>query len=194
MRYFASIVEGHGEVEALPVLLNRIARSTKFAGVLHVNPPIRVKSGSFLNDQDYFRKHVTLATAKAAEGDGSVLILLDCEDGCPGTLGPDLLRKAQAVRANVDIFVVLAYREYETWFITAARSIRGLRGLPHDLDPPQAAESGRDAKGWLSSRMNVAYDPVIHQLEFTRKFDLQEARANRSFDRMYCRIHRVLEK
>jgi hypothetical protein len=190
----AAIVEGHGEVEALPALLYRIAQSIAFTGVLRVNPPIRVKLGSFLNDESYFRKQVTLATAKAAQMGGSVLILLDCEDDCPGTLGPALLKRAQAVRANVDVFVVLACREFETWFITAARSIRGLRGLPLDLEPPQAAEGIRNAKGWLGKQMNAAYDPIIHQLEFTRAFDLEQARANRSFDRFYRCIHRFLEE
>jgi hypothetical protein len=187
VRYLAPIVEGHGEVEALPALLHRIAHTTAFKGVLHVNPPIRVKSGSFLKDDDYFRKQVTLATAKAAQVAGSVLILLDCEDSCPAILGPDLLRRAQAVRPNVDIFVVLAYREFETWFIAGLRSLRGRRGLPQDLDPPDIAEGIRDAKGWLAHRMNVAYDPVIHQLEFTRAFDIEQARSNRSFGRL-CRL------
>lgn len=193
MRYLASIVEGHGEVEALPALLHRIARSTAFKGVLRVNPPIRVKSGSFLNDESYFRKHVTLATAKAAQVGGCMLILLDCEDECPGALGPHLLQRAREVRTNVDIFVALACREFETWFVTAARSMRGLRGLPPDLESPQAAEGIRNAKGWLSKQMNEAYDPVIHQLEFTRAFDLEQARANRSFDRLFRRIHSFLE-
>jgi hypothetical protein len=188
----ASIVEGHGEVEALPALLHRIARSASFTGVLRVNPPIRVKSGSFINDKDYFRKHVALATAKAAQAGGSVVILLDCEDDCPGTLGPRLLQQAQAVRANVDVFIALACREYESWFLSAARSLRGRRGLPQDLDPPPAAEGIRNAKGWLSDRMTGAYDPVIHQLEFTKNFDVEEARANQSFDRLYCHIQKFL--
>jgi hypothetical protein len=174
-------------------LLHRIARSVSFTGVLRVNPPIRVKSGSFLNDDAYFRKQVVLAAAKAAPMSGGVLILLDCEDSCPGTLGPALLKKAQSVRANVETCVVLARREYETWFITAAPSLRGRRGLPQDLDTPPAAERIRDAKGWLGARMNVPYDPVIHQLEFTKEFDLEQARANRSFDRFYLRIHSFLK-
>jgi hypothetical protein len=57
VRYVASIVEGHGEVEALPALLHRIARDAAFTGVLRVNPPIRVKSGSFLNDRDYLERN-----------------------------------------------------------------------------------------------------------------------------------------
>jgi Domain of unknown function (DUF4276) len=185
-------VEGHGEVEAVPALLQRIALLVRPDGVLRVNPPIRVKSGSFLNDRDYFQRQVTLASAKAAQEGGGVIILLDCDDGCPATLGPDLLRRARAVRADVDIIVALAYREFETWFIAAASSLRGMRGLPYDLDPPPSPDSFRDAKQWLGSRMNMAYDPVTHQLEFTRKFDLEQARSNQSFDRFYRHIRNFL--
>lgn len=193
MHFVASIVEGHGEVEALPALLHRIARSVGFAGDLRVNPPIRVKSGSFLNDPAYFKKQVTLATAKAAEVGGCVLILLDCEDTCPAILGPKLLEQARRVRADVDIFIALAYREFETWFIAAARSLRHLRGLPADLEPPGDLDGIRNAKGWLSNRMNVSYDPITHQLEFARAFDMTEARSSRSFDRFYRGVHRMLQ-
>jgi hypothetical protein len=189
----ASVVEGHGEVEALPALIRRIAESVGFAGDLRVNPPIRVKSGSFLNDEDYFRKYVTLASGKAVANGGSLLILLDCEDACPATLGPALLQRAQAVRVGIDVFVALAYREYETWFISAAPSLRGRRGLSQDLKTPQDVEQIRNAKGWLGDRMNVRYDPVVHQLEFTKEFDLRLARASRSFDRLYRRIQSFLE-
>lgn len=186
-------MEGHGEVEALPALLHRIANTSGFQGRLRLNPPIRIKSGSFLNDGDYFRKQVTLATAKAAQAGGSVLIVLDCEDDCPGTLGPELLRRARAVRADVNTLVALAYREYETWFVTASMSLRGLRGLPADLAPPAAPEIIRNAKGWLGQRMDGRYDPVTHQIEFTRAFDLNAARSNSSFDRFYQRIVGLLE-
>jgi hypothetical protein len=186
------VVEGHGEVEALPALIRRIADAVGFTGNLQINPPIRVKSGSFLNDRDYFRKYVALAAGKAAARNGSLLILLDCDDGCPAALGPALLQQAHAVRANLDIFIALAYREFETWFITAAPSLSGRRGMPQDLKAPHNAEQIRDAKGWLGERMSTSYDPVVHQLEFTREFDLKLARNNRSFDRLYCRMQNFL--
>jgi hypothetical protein len=192
MCFLVPIVEGHGEQEALPNLLHRIAGKVQFPGLLRVNPPIRVKSGSFLNDRQYFRKQVLLAAEKAAQEEGSVLILLDCEDHCPATVGPDLLLRAQEVRSDVNILVSLAYREFETWFIAAASSMRGLRGLPRDLEPPLEPEAIRDAKGWLGQRMAIPYDPVIHQLEFVRKFDLDQARSNRSFDRFLRSIETVL--
>jgi len=193
MQFVAPIVEGHGEVEAVPALLHRIAASAGVARDLRVNPPIRVKSRSFLQDDGYFRKQVALAAAKAAQSGGAVLILLDCEDECPATLGPDLPRRARAVRDDVAIIVALAYREYETWFVTAASSLRGLHGLPHDLVSPELPEKIRDAKGWLGARMTFGYDPVIHQLEFTRRFDLDQAMRNPSFHRFYRRIRELLD-
>ncbi len=191
--YFAPIVEGHGEREAVPALLHRIAQSVGYSGLLRVNPPIRVKSGSFLNDREYFFKQVTLAGAKAAQEGGGVLILLDCEDDCPGTLGPNLLRRAQAVRSDVTILVVLAYREYESWFLSAVKSLRGRHGLAEDLDPPADVDLIRDAKGWLGTRMDAPYDEVTHQIEFTRAFDLDAACANSSFRRLCDRVIELLE-
>lgn len=136
MPYIAPIVEGHGEVEAVPALLHRIAQGETQNITLRVNSPIRVKAGSFLNNDTYFRKQIILAAAKAAQANGFVLILLDCEDDCPATLGPSILSRARAIREDVDYLVVLAYREYESWFLAAARSLRGVRGLPEDLEPP----------------------------------------------------------
>ncbi len=66
--------------------------------------------------------------------------------------------------------------------------------MPSDLEPPAAPESIRDAKGWLGARMEIPYDPVTHQIEFTRKFDLVQARSNQSFDRFYRLIQGVLER
>ncbi len=187
----APIVEGHGEVQAVPALLHRLAPGGP--ATVRVNPPIRVKAGAFLHDKDYFRRHVALAAAKVANVRGLVLILLDCDDDCPAELGPDLLQRALAVREDVHVVVALAYREYETWFIAAARSLRGRRGLPMNLEPPADPEAVRDAKGWLSARMDYPYDPVVHQVEFTRAFDPDLARANASFRRLAERLNAVFE-
>lgn len=99
-RLIVPIVEGHGEVEALPLLIRRVFEEFHPGVYPIVNPPSRVKAGSFLNNHDYFKKYIELAAAKAAQGGGVVVILLDCEDQCPGTLGPRLLAEAQGVRAG----------------------------------------------------------------------------------------------
>jgi hypothetical protein len=186
--YIAPIVEGHGEVEAVPVLLRRIVQAEAPQHQLRINPPIRIKSGSFLNKESDFNRYVTLAASKAAQSAGLVLILLDCEDDCPAILGPELLARAQSVRGDVPYLIVLAYREYESWFLAAARSLRGLSGLPDNLITPDNVEAIRNAKGWLSERMTRSYDPIKHQAEISGKFDLHEARGSASFDRFYRRI------
>ncbi len=194
MLFFAPIVEGQGEVEALPALLHRIAEAAGYQGQLIVNPPWRVKSGSFLNDRDYFFKQVSFVAAKAKGRNGVVLILLDCDDvhHCPATLGPDLLQRTQSIRPDVPVLVSLAWREYETWFLTAARSLSGHAGLPATLEPPPAPDGIRGAKEWLGQHMSDRYDPITHQIAFTRLFDLEQARANRSFDRLYRRVEELL--
>jgi hypothetical protein len=190
MVVFVPIVEGQGEERAVPALLHRLARRTDIGREVRVNPPIRVKSGSFLNDATYFGRYVALAAAKASQANGHVLILLDCEDDCAARLGPELLRRAEGVRPDVSILIVLAYREYETWFITAADSLQGKFGLREDLRAPADPESIRNAKGWLSQHMQRPYDPIVHQLDFTRAFDLERARSNRSFARLCDRVER----
>ena len=96
--FIAPIVEGKGEVEAVPRLLHRLHRHGGRQDSLRVNPPIRIKSGSFLHDAEYFRRYIELASRKAqAQVGGHVLILLDCEDDCAGELGPRLLARARQV-------------------------------------------------------------------------------------------------
>ncbi len=187
-RFFSPIVEGHGEQEALPVLIRKIFTEFSPQIIPVINPPIRVKSGSFLNDTEYFRKYVSLAAAKAAQADGELLIVLDCEDDCPASLGPNLLAKARTVRSDVPITVVLAHREYETWFLAAAESLRGCAGLPADLTPPAAPELIRGAKEWLGRHMDQSYDPIIHQAAFTARFDLAQAKTVPSFARFVEKI------
>jgi len=182
------IVEGHGEVEALPLLIRRVFSTFCPQVVPAINPPTRVKAGSFLHDRDYFRKYIALAAAKAAQGDGMVLVLLDCEDNCPATLGPRLLADAQTVHAGIKYVVALAHREYETWFLAAANSLRGCAGLPEQLIRPGNPEGIRGAKEWLGTHMPVSYDPIIHQARLTARFDLHEARAIPSFDRFINRL------
>lgn len=194
MLFLAPIVEGHGEETAVPALLHRIAQDTGFPGQVRVNPPIRVKSGSFLNDTDYFRRYVSLAAEKAKAHAGAVVVILDCDDlkNCPAELGPTLLRRATAIRPDVPILVSLAWREFETWFLTAAASLAGKHGLPDDLTAPPDPEGIRAAKEWLGDRMPHGYDPIIHQAAFTKLMDTQQARRNRSFDRLYRKVGSML--
>jgi len=191
--FIAPIVEGKGEVEALPKLLHRFFQSFRIQGSLALNPAIRVKASSFVKPGDYFARYIELAARKAkANPRGTVLVLLDCEDDCPARLGPQLLQRAQDVRPDVPIIVILAYREFETWFLAAAKSLRSIGGLPIDLQPPENPESIRGAKEWLGVRMPNGYNQIEHQPLFTERFSLQEACSVNSFSRLKKKLYSFL--
>lgn len=188
----AAIVEGHGECEAVPVLVRRIALEIDPAFVPRVLPPIRVPASKLLKENELERS-IKLAALKL-QGHGGILILVDCDDGCPAREGPQLLSRARQVRPDVPIMVVLAKKEYEAWFLAAAESLRNKRKLPGTLASPQHPEEIRGAKEWLSDKMprGVCYSETSDQAALTKEFDMVAARRADSFDKCYREIHKML--
>ena len=181
----ASIVEGHGEVQALPVLLRRMSEWISPDVSIAVLTPIRVQRDRFLNREEEFRRQLQLAAAKSGET-GWVLILLDADDDCPASFAAGVLQRAQECIPHRRVSVVLAKREYEAWFIAAARSLDGARGFRWRENDEVDAELPRDAKGWMGHRMGAGgYREVIDQPAFTARFDLQQAfNRSRSFRKL----------
>ena len=92
MPTIATIVEDHGEVDAVPILLRRIAKRVTPGVGVQLPPPIRVKRNQALKANELERA-VELAARQAGE-DGRILILLDADSDCPGQLAPEVLRRA----------------------------------------------------------------------------------------------------
>lgn len=181
-----SIVEGDGEVKALPVLLRRLNERLSPEAHVRLLEPIKVHRMRFVNRDEEFARFLGLASAKCGD-DGWILILLDADDDCPVGLGRSLLTKARAVLPHRRVSVVLANREYEAWFIAASASLNGQRGLVVSQDDAQAeAERPRDAKGWLEKRMvSRHYSPTLDQSAFSATMNLDEASArSRSFRKL----------
>jgi hypothetical protein len=172
----SAIVEGDGEMAALPVLLRRIADWRTPQVYVDVLAPIRVYKDRFLNRDEEFSRHLKLAAAKCGET-GWILILLDADDDCPMLKGSDIARRAAAVVPHRRIAVVLANREYEAWFIAAAQSLDGVRTFKYQhRDDAVDPEVPRNAKGWLRERMaSGAYRETTDQPSFSARIDLQQA-------------------
>ncbi len=188
------IVEGQGDVTAVPVLIRRIAAERYPEIAIHIPRPIRVnRTQVVLPDQ--LEQEVELA-AKRIGRNGAIFIILDSDDDCPAQLGPALLYRASQVRDNLPIAVVLAKRELETWFLAAAESLRGIRGLKSDIEPPNDPEAIRGAKEWLHNRMQKGktYSPRRDQPALAALFDFEQARQTDSFDKCYRDIVRLLEE
>ncbi|MBI3687069.1 MAG: DUF4276 family protein [Actinobacteria bacterium] len=187
----ATVVEGHGEVAALPVLLRRMA--AEIAPTLWVEVPLPYRVGRQAVIRPGGLERVLGAVAEQA-GAG-VVVLLDADDDCPATLGPELAQRARRARPDLPVAPILANREFEAWFLAAAPSLGGHRGLAADLDRPAEAERPRDCKGWLSAHRTDgrAYKPVSDQAALAAVFDLSMARAHsRSFDKLWRTLAELL--
>ena len=183
----ASIVEGHGEVAALPVLFRRLVADWSIAGPVEFPMPIRVKRDRFVQQPKEFDRFVELAASKAGP-EGRVMILLDADDDCPATLGPHLLERARAVHREIPFSVVLANREFEAWFIAAGASLNPGTELAVFPD----AESVRGAKEWVGTNLlRSPYAETSHQPSLSARMDLQAALTAPSFEK-FCRDLRRL--
>jgi hypothetical protein len=187
----ASIVEGDGEVCALPVLLRRLAAECEPAAVVNPLPPIRVRRDRFLNKDEEFRRQLLLASAKCGDN-GWILILLDADDDCPADLGQNILQRAQEYAGHRRLSVVLANREFEAWFIAAAQSLQGVRGFFVAPEERLDVETPRDAKGWIRQHMRGGkYSPILDQPAFVAKIDFQQAVGNSRSFRKLCKEWRT---
>ena len=187
------IVEGDGEVKAVPVLIRRIAWDLYPDITIIVETPIRAPRYQVVKDGELERR-IELAAQKI-EGQGAIFIILDSEGDCPAHLGPALLERASQTRNDIPIAVVIAKNEFEGWFLAAAESLRGKRGLKGDITSPDNPERIRDAKRWLSERMeDKTYRETIDQAALAAQFDIEQARKADSFDKCYRDIVRLLEK
>lgn len=191
----AAIVEGHGECEAVPILIRRIALEIDPGFVPVVLKPLRVPAARLLKSGEIERS-VEFAGRKL-QGKGGIIVLVDCDwkESCPKKDGPELLRRAQSARSDLALSVILARMEFEAWFLASAKSLRGKRNLPPDLEPPSDPETIRGAKGWLSARMsgNQGYCETVDQPALTELFDINAARRANSFDKCYRDIRSMLE-
>ncbi len=185
------IVEGHGEEQAVPVLLRRFAAE-------RFDPPRGIEAPAMLRvSKDKLKKPGELERsvelmARRLGGRGSILVLLDADDDPACTLGPALLARARVARPDLAIGVVLANREFEAWFLASLESLAGCRGLPPAPAPVADPERRRDAKGQLGEILGRRYSETLDQPAFTARFDLDMARRAPSFDKCYREIMRLL--
>jgi hypothetical protein len=193
----APIVEGHGECEAVPILIRRIALTIDSGFVPRVLNPLRVPVLRLIKS-DELERSITLAANKL-NGKGGIVVIVDCDwkDACPKVDAPRLLERAKLTRSDIPISVVLAKMEFEAWFIAAAESLAGQCGLSTDLASPANPEEIRGAKEWLSSKMHHphGYIEIHHQPSLTNVFDMNMARQKSpSFDKCFRDISRILQQ
>lgn len=178
------VSEGHGEDQALPNLLYKLCQVSAYFHVSHFEKTIR--SPTQLKNEDSFRHACTLLRAK--RDCAFALFLRDCEDACPGKLGPQFAEVLRKEELPFPSAVVLFYREYETLFLASLPSLAGKDlpgpggitrpGIPAGATYPGDVTARRDAKGEIGRLMGSRYKPSVDQLALTRHLDVHILRAS----------------
>ena len=185
------IVEGQGEVEAVPLLLRRILGALGVWDV-QVGRPLRSSRHQVVREADLKNMLVIATRTNSIQ---AIVIILDLDDDCARNLIPNMKRWATETAANVPCAVVLARREYEAWFLASIESLQGKHGIlptaTHETNP----EAKRGAKEALSLHMpkNRPYREMDHQPAMTAVFDMGMAyRKASSFRKLVSEMCRVL--
>lgn len=186
------MVEGHGDVEAVQILIQRIAEVIQLPHEVKIQATIRTPKSKLVKPGELERA-VDLAARKLT-GHGAVFVLLDSDDDCPRQLGPTLLARAKHARNDLPVAVVLAKREFESWFIASVESLAGHNGFPAQIQVPEDPESIRGAKEWLTQQMQGgrSYSPTLDQPTLTRKFSMEMALRTDSFSKCHRDLSRIL--
>lgn len=176
------VVEGKGEVEAVPLLCVRIFHFLGAWDWMVDQDPVRQPRGKLVTvdrqrgsgrcNEEGIRRAVDLARRRPADG---VIVLCDADDDCAAAWGPVATTASTQVCASV---AIMAVREYEAWLLLSFSDEE--RTAAHVRDP----ERIRDAKGEVR-KLVPAYSPTTHQLDLTRKLDVARVRAQSdSFDKL----------
>lgn len=169
------IVEGHGEMSALPVLLRKIA-GERF-GIW--NPPLltpgRYHASQLIRCEDnvWVPGPGLIKAAGHAKNEGAtaLLVLLDADtDGLCVKTASESVRPALAGATGFEAArIVFAVREYEAWLLASAETLQdGALVYPDDPERP------RDAKGALERHLGLAfpYNARTEQPAFSAKINL----------------------
>ena len=183
------IVEGHGEVAAVPVLLHRLLAEARITGV-DVGRPIRRTRSQLATKEGLAR---SIALARIQPNCAAILVLFDGDDDCPALLGPVAQRWANAAARNVPCAVCIAHREYESWFLATLDSLRH-KEIKADAEAHSQPEVPRDAKGEMSRRMlGRGYKATRHQAAFSALFCISDAcKRSRSFRKLTTSVGQLL--
>ena len=183
------VVEGHGEIAAVPVLLRRLIAVAEVWRV-GVGKPIR-RTRHQLATEDGIAESVRMALSKP--GCAAIMVLFDSDGECPADLGPKVQEWADAAARDTPCAVCIPHREYEAWFLATLDSI-GVALGKGDVQPHPNPELPRGAKGPLGRLMGRRYKETTHQPKFSEYFCLSDAfRRSRSFRKLVTSFGTLVE-
>lgn len=194
----APIVEGHAEVEAVRILLERVWYEILEGDFIEVLRPIRRPRGELVRDRDLIRA-VQLGGLLLDESSKSIpgltLLLIDADRDLPCLLAPRLTGMVHQELEHLDFACILANSEWETWFVAAAESLSDYLDLPAGQAVPEDPEARGLKKAWIQERFRGKYSPKLDQPRLTARMDLTLCRRRSpSFDKLCRELENRLQR
>jgi hypothetical protein len=200
------IVEGDGEVAALPLLLRRLLHEVYQIYDVNIARPKNAHGSGNLTAPNQIERFVAYALLEP-ECDG-ILVLMD-NDAVQGLIEGDVLAedcapafahylaaRIQSMHPTKPVAVVVARWEYEAWLLasleTVSTAIGVLEGTVYEGD----VESERSAKGWIEQHLPPGrkYSETRDQARMTGYLDLESAtRRSRSFKRLKHALEQLVD-
>ena len=191
------VVEGDGDVSALPGLLSRILLE------MYNRPDVVVAQGKAMVVKANGRQNLEnklerfLQHAQNKPQCDAILVLLDTDVDCPVELARSLLQRCKQLGLPIPVEIVCAHREYESWFLASMDTIKGRRGISDTAALSHGAEDVQNPKQWLTDQMprGQAYKETTHQAALTQHMDIDMAHNNsRSFRRLCHALELLLDR
>lgn len=172
MKRLLPIVEGHGEIPAVPILIRNILAAH---GIHDVQPLQPQRHGEYPTVARKF-DNIFLAAIK---NNAPILWIMDFDSknhDCPVKEAHNLLSRAEALRPGWPIKIAFLVKEYETLFlIDEAATRKVFPDIPSQTAFPTNPENIRGAKEWLSKARpspGDAYKETVHQAKITAHLNL----------------------
>jgi hypothetical protein len=176
MKRLLPIVEGHGEIKAVPLLIRRILEAQEIYQV-NILPPRRY------GEYPTVAKNFDNCFQAAIKENAPILWIMDFDSKlyeCPVQEANNLLNRATKLRPGWPLKIAFFVKEYETLFLIDEAASRAVfPDIASNIVFPAAPEDIRDAKGWLSQYRpsGMAYKETVHQEKITARLDLDLLRA-----------------
>lgn len=171
----APIVEGHGDVQSIRILIQRLFPEVEVAR------PIRAPRAKILSDEQLARyAKLCVSNVRERGAVGGIVLLFDSDDDCAVSISQSRrakLRDASGLPAEC----VLAVREFESWLVAGDGQYRYEGEI----------EVKRNPKGVLKEWYG-RYRETVDQPGLTAKIDLDQVRSRsrsfRAFDSALVRL------
>ena len=202
------VVEGFGEVEAVPLLLRRLLRE-QFGydeRDFEIARPKNAKGCGGLISDNGIERYVKHAFKE--DGCAGVIVLIDndpaeglahrnkIDDTCAPALAQYLACRVQAIHPFRPVAIIVARWEYEAWFLASLETAGPAVGMPADTVYRGDVESERSANGWIEKRLppDRKYFETHDQAAMTQQLDLERVtRRSRSFRRLRHALEQLID-